>query len=913
MIRLPRAPPLTPTGESGTKEGRMATSLLATKLYTPPVRPGLVSRPGLVERLEGGLQRRLSLISAPAGFGKTTLLSEWAARTAAPVAWLSLDAEDSEPTRFWSYVIAALQTVHPAIGEASLTMLRSPQAPPIETVLTSLINEVAAISDSLALVLDDYHLVEATAIHDAVSFLLDHLPPQAHLVVATRSDPPLPLSRLRGRGQMTELRTADLRFTPEETAAFLNEAIGLALSAEDLRALETRTEGWAVGLQMVALSLQGQDAESTADFITTFSGSHRYVLDYLTDEVLLQQPESVRDFLLQTSILDRLTGPLCDAVTGEDNGQETLGQLEATNLFIVPLDAERRWYRYHHLFADLLHQRLSRTQPDLLPVLHLRASGWHEQSRLIPEAVRHALAAGDTDRAARLVGGNALAMMEHGELATLERWLGALAEGVVRTQPWLGIARAWILAFTGRLDEIEPLLRVVEEMMTSRERSAEGLHISGHVAAVRACVAGIRGEPLQAAQRAREALERLPEDDRLTRGWTAMALGIELSRSGDGAAADEAFSTAVTISRATGDSHVAVLALCNQGAAQVERGQLVRAADTLRGALRLAEEYAVRAGRQLPVRAYAQACLGVILCEWNEVEAGMSQLREAIALCERWGEPQLLTGVYRYLAGVLQSIGDVDGALGAIGRAKEAARGLPPWFAARAAPQEALIQLRRGDTAAASRWAASQKDAPGDYPDLSNYWFARLVKAQIDIARGRLDEALRSLGQVREVAESEGRKHSLVASLVLQAIALEAQGELDQALAALERALSLAEPEGYVRLFIEGGAPMTRLLHASAARGIAAGYVGRLLAAMAEERDQEPTRRPPPSSLIEPLTERELGILRLIDAGLSNREIAEELYLSINTVKHHTKSIYSKLGVRSRTQAASRARELGLL
>ncbi|MFQ5857463.1 MAG: LuxR C-terminal-related transcriptional regulator [Anaerolineae bacterium] len=884
----------------------MTAPLLTTKLYIPPARPELVSRPRLIERLNAGLHSKLTLISAPAGFGKTTLLSEWAAGCERPIAWASLDKDDNDPTRFWGYFVAALQTVRARTGEAALALLQSPHVPPIEAILTTLINEITDIPDCFVLVLDDYHVIEAQPIHAALSFLLDHMPPQMYLVIATRADPPLPLSRLRGRGQLTELRTADLRFTPDEAAAFLNQVMGLGLSSNDVTALDARTEGWIVGLKMAALAMRGRGTERIASFVAAFAGSHRYILDYLTDEVLLQQPESVQTFLLQTAILDRLTGPLCDAVTGQSDGQTMLERLEAANLFIVPLDDERRWYRYHHLFADLLRKRLSQTQPDLQPALHRRASEWYEKNGLIGEAVSYALDTGDVELVARLVGTNALAMMEHGELTTLERWLDALPDQVVRSQPWLSVAHAWMLAFTGQLDAVEPLLRDAEEAAVSWQQPAEEQHIRGHFAAVRACVAVVTGDKLQTAELAREALELLPADDLMTRGWAAMVLGLNLYQSGDIAAADQALSEAVKICRATGDSHVAVLALCNLGAVQMNKGQLIQAAHTFREALRLAEEYADRAGRRLPVSAYAHTYLGALLCQWNDLDAAMSHLREGIELSKQWGEPLRLGGAYLNLAEALQTIGDADGALDAIQKAEQVMTKLSPWCAARVASVEALIRLKQGDTAGASRWAASHENGLNDYFDVFDYWYGCLVKTRVDIAQGRLDEALETVTQVLKGAETAEGKDHVIGALALQAIALQAQGERDQALIALEQALTLAEPEGYVRIFVDEGAPMAALLRIAASRGIALDYVSELLAAFGEAA-------PPSTPLIEPLSERELEVLRLLAAGLSNREIGAELFLAVGTVKKHTSNIYGKMNVHKRTQAVARARELGLV
>ena len=883
--------------------------LLQTKLYIPPIRPELVSRPRLVECLKAGFDRKLTLISAPAGFGKTTLLSEWIAgsgpRTC--VAWLSLDEGDNDPVRFLTYFVAALQTVEAGIGDTVLAVLQSPQPPPIEPVLTALINEIAGRSDDLILVLDDYHLIDAQPIHDVLAFLLDHLPPQMHLVIATRADPPLPVSRLRGRRQLTELRTADLRFTPDEAAAFLNQVMGLGLSAKDVAVLETRTEGWIVGLQMAALAMQGRGTERIAHFVAAFAGGHRYILDYLTDEVLVQQPESVRTFLLQTAILDRLTGSLCDAVTGRASGQEMLERLDAANLFIIPLDDERRWYRYHHLFADLLRKRLSQTQPDLLPALHRRASEWYEQQGLIPAAASHALAAEDVERAARLVEGKALAMVFLGELTTLVGLLDALPDEVVSSRPWLCIAHAWALVFAGLLDAVELRLKGAETTLGTfgDARRAEGRHIAGHIAAIRAYVAALRGDMSCAAELTREALEQLPEEDLAMRGFSAGLLGTVLRWSGDLAAAAQALAGAIAITQAASDSYTAVEVLYDLAAVQLAQGQLHKTVATCRDALLLADEYAKRGGLQLPIAASGYYLMSQVLGEWNDLEGALRHARGGVELCEQWGWPEGLAFGYRRLARTLQAVGDADGAHEAIRKARQAASGLSPWFGAHMAAHQARLWLAQGNLTPASRWAQGSGLSADDelnYQYMGEY----SVLARVLIAQGRLDEASRLLARLLEMTQAAGAMSYVIETLVLQALALQAQGKDDQALTTLERALSFAEPEGYVRTFIDEGAPMAALLRTAASRGIALDYVSKLLAAFGEVAF-------PSVPLIEALSERELEVLRLLAAGLSNREIGAELFLAVGTVKKYTSNIYGKLDVHKRTQAVARAKELGLV
>ncbi len=932
----------------------MLPPLLTTKLYAPPIRAERVSRIRLLARLDDAViwGCRLVLVSAPAGFGKSTLLSEWAHRLdaqsvppslpAAParrdlqaeVAWVSLDERDNDLATFWSYVIAALGRVRAELGRGPIAMLRSTDPPPIETVLTGLINEIVETSERdgngshLILILDDYHTIEAQPVQDSVAFLLDHLPPHMHLVLASRSDPPLPLSQLRGRGQMVETRQADLRFAPDEAAAFLNNTMGLRLSAGQIDALEWRTEGWIVGLQMAALSMRGRGEAQIDRFVNSFAGSHRYVLDYLTDEVLERQPPDVQRFLLHTCILDRLTGSLCGALTGREDGAEMLERLEAGNLFLVPLDGERRWYRYHHLFAELLRSRLEEAQRDQMPVLHQRASEWYEAQGLIAEAVHHALVAGDVSRVARLVGGNALAMLEHGDLAIIKSWLEALPDAAVRDEPWLSIAQAWMWAFAGQSGAVEPLLQDAERLAAHRSALPERQHIHAHIAAVRTYLAVLRGETSSATELARQALELLPAADGMTRGWAAMVLGLNLYQGGDIAAAGQALADAAAIAQASGDSHVAVLSLCNLAAITIEVGELRRATGMLRDALRLGAGFSVRSGQLLPISAYTHVLFGELLYEQNDLASALDHLSKAIEISEQWGEPMRRIGAHTKLAELLQAMGQAEGALETLAKAEQLAHGYSPWVAARVAAAQALVSLRQGKLSIASRWADLHESAPADYFSVFERWSASLLKARVDIAQGRLASALAQLGKVHRDAAAAGMTHHVVEARTLQAVAYHAQENLEPALGALEDALCLAELEGYVRVFLDEGPPMGELLRAAAGQGIAPEYVAKLLAAFSEASDDGPRttddepsiaapqiaalgRAAPP--LIEPLTERELEVLRLLAAGLTNREIAETLYVSVNTCKSHLKNIYDKLDAHGRAHAVHRARELGIL
>jgi LuxR family maltose regulon positive regulatory protein len=606
-------------------KGAIFTPLLTTKLYGPPVGPRLVPRPHLIQYLEEGLRlgHRMTLVSAPAGFGKTTLLGDWLRQTDRPAAWLSLDEGDNDPTRFLAYLIAALQRIDPDVGQTAQAMLQAPRgASQPELLLTTLINDIVATAESFILVLDDYHVIESPPIHRAVSFLLDHLPPSEqgmHLVVATRADPPLPLARLRGRGQLTELHAIDLRFTPSEAEAYFNEAMALALSAEQVAALEQRTEGWIVGLQLAALALQGtlllQGQENIAGFVRAFSGSQRYVLDYLTEEVLNRQPQEIQAFLLQTAILDRLTGSLCDAVTQGTESQQVLEALDASNLFVMRLDEERCWYRYHRLFADLLRQRLRRKSPQLVPDLHVRASAWYEQQGLLTEAVRHLLGAGDFERAAHLVEQAAWPMLARGEMTTLLGWLEALPHGVERTRPQLGVLHAWALALTGQVDLVEPCLVGVDLQP-----------VAGEVAALRAYVADLVGDLVQALEFSQQALGLLPEENLLLRGIVALILGTGAYwAAGDPPAAIRALAEASTLGQASGNLHLDVTATCTLGHVQMMQGQFQRAVETFERAFHTATS-----GGRAPTLfiGLGHAGMAEVLYEWNDLAGAMHHARK---------------------------------------------------------------------------------------------------------------------------------------------------------------------------------------------------------------------------------------------------------------------------------------------
>jgi LuxR family maltose regulon positive regulatory protein len=853
--------------------------------------------------------------------------SEWR------IGWISLDEGDNDPARFFSYFIAAFRTLESGIGEASLASLQSSHPPPFESVLTLLINEITSIPQEFALVLDDYHVIKDQSIHDALAFLLDHLPPQMHLVVASRTDPPLPLARLRAQGQLTELRAADLRFTPDESVAFLEDAMRLTLSAGDIAALEERTEGWIAGLQLAALAMQGE--QDIPNFIKEFTGSHRYVLDYLTEEVMHKQPEDIQGFLLRTGILELLSGPVCDALTGGSDSQQKLESLERANLFVVPLDNQRRWYRYHHLFSKFLRECLQRTQPDLASDLHRRASEWYEHNGLVAEAVGHALAAADFERAARLVDQNAESMLRGGRLTTLLGWMDALPERTVRLRPRLYLFHAESLFLLGQYTAAEASLQKVEQAIgvdsAERGRSSEGsnkAHLSSRehaelrsmVTAIRASIASVHGDLPRTIALSHQALQGLPDEASIWRGNTLTQLGAAYALNGDVEKASRTFAEANRVNQSASNTYADQIVTWRSARLEMLQGRLHRAAETYQRALQQATDQATIG--QLPVTGYCHLDMGDLLREWNDLEAATQHLVRGIERVKQAGSATILLDGYVALARLQQAKGDAGGALNTTQEAQGLADKLPPRFGSRLAAYRARVWFAQGKLEAAARWAHERGLSVDDelsYPREVEH----LTLARVLIGQGRTEEALILLERLLNAAEAGERVNSVIEILVLQSLALQAQDTTLRALDALERSLALAEPGGYVRTFLDEGAPMAKLLtnirktysgdgKTSSSR-VRIDYVDRLLAAF--EQPPPLSQRTPPGIQppIEPLSERELEVLRLVSAGLKNREIAEELFVVVGTVKAHINSIYRKLGTNNRVQAVSRARELTLL
>ena len=905
--------------------------LLATKLRVPRLQRDFVPRLRLVEALEEGLARRLILVCGPAGFGKTALLADWVRRGGRPVAWLSLDAGDNDPARFWRHAVAAVDRVRPGIAERADPLLGPPAPPSFEGLVTALINELAAQpgDDELLLVLDDYHLIDTRQVHDSLLFLLEHLPSGLHLVLASRSDPPLPLARLRAGAQLAELRAGELRFTAEEAAALLREAVDADLPGTAVAALAARTEGWAAGLQLAALSLRGQP--DVAGFVAAFSGSHRYVLDYLTDEVLEGQTDRVREFLLETSVLERLSGPLCDAVTGRAGGQAMLEQVERANLFLVPLDEVRGWWRYHQLFADLLRARLKQQAPGRAAGLHHNAAAWCEEHGLADDAVRHALAAGDTTWAARLIERHFDETFWPGERATVQRWLAAVPAALAGSRPRLCLVRAILALAGGDAEGAGPPLDAAERAFTdatdepfepSAGQAASLLvNVPAGIALGRASLAHLRGDADGTAAFASQALAKTGEGESMLDSTARWLLAMAEWLGGRVAEAERAFAASITGWRAAGERYSAAYGCHHLGQVQRAQGRLDAAVGTYQQAL----EITAPPGRPaMPAAGIAFVGMGEVAYQRNELEAAVRQISEGIERCRQLTYTQPLATGLAVLAWIRQTRGDAAGAREAIGEAGRAAPGPDVTSLLNPVPaQRARLLLAQGEVVAAARWVEERGLGPDDEPGYlrePEY----LVLARVLIAQDRPAQALALLGRLHTAADAQGRTGSVIEIAALQALALAATGEEDAAVDALAGALMLACPQGYVRVFADGGRPMSALLarliaaqqaDQAAARGVPLGCLAQVLRAFDGKDAGRGAGREAAAAvpgLAEQLTARELEILVLLAAGTPNPRIAEQLVITVDTVKKHVSHLLAKLGAANRTEAVARARQLGL-
>ena len=925
----------------------MNTSLLNTKFHIPLVRSNMVSRRRLVDQLNAGLDRKLTLISAPAGFGKSTLVREWIAylvnavnteeKRVCKIAWLSLDESDNEYKRFLTYFVAAQQSAETwkdsdsAIANEAFAQLATPQPVPAEQILTPLLNRIDTLSNRIIFVLDDYHFIEDNAIHATLQFLIEHMPANLHLVIATREDPPLPLARLRARNDLTELRAADLRFRVAEVEQFMNATMHLELPDDDITALERRTEGWIGGLQLAGVSLQGADDVSAA--IASFAGSHRHVTDYLLDEVLYRQSRPTQTFLLQTSILTEMTGSLCDAVTRRDDSQQMLEILEQANLFIVPLDDERRWYRYHHLFGDLLRQKLQSAHPERIPSLNLQASEWFEREDRAPDAIRHALAAEAYERAAELAE---MAWPEWNagtRSITWLGWLNALPEEFVQARPVLSVACAFACLNAGKLEEAEARLIGAErwleppytpgkqprsaptEMVVTDEEQFQALP-AWH-ATVRAYHAQAIGDVRGVERYVTQSLDLLPADDHYNRAAVNGLLGLAYWTNGDVEKAYTIFT--ISVFRNIRDRINGTFVVADM---EMTLGRLRDAIDTCEESLRLAATYE----DPFPLGTEdVYSKISELHCEQGDLTASSQDLESARKLGEK---VELRDWRHRWCiasARLSQSIGDLDKALSFLDEAERVfvRTPVPP---VRPIPAlRARVWLLQGRLADAQRWAAERDLSASDdlcyMSEFEHMILARiLTDPHIDQKEDSLCKAMGLLDRLLQAAEKGGRIRCVIEILILQALAFNAQKDQTSALKILERAFDTAEPEGYFRIFVDEGPRMARLVYEAANQGIVPEYARRLLAAFAvddrlleADKHQQSSASENQQKLPEPLSNRELEVLRLIGEGLSNEEVGEKLFVSFHTVKAHTRTIYAKLDVHSRTEALAKARAFGIL
>jgi LuxR family transcriptional regulator, maltose regulon positive regulatory protein len=885
--------------------------LLSTKFYVPSVRPNQIIRPRLDDLLNEGLEKTLILVSAPAGYGKSTLVSRWLKETGIPSAWLSLDAGDNDPVRFLRYLITALQPVAPGIGDNLPDLPQAARPAQFENILNLMTNELASNADQFVLVLDDFHLVNSEAVINIVFYLIEHLPYHKHLALLTRIDPSLPLSRLRVRNQLVDIRADQLRFTRDEIAAFLNDMMGLKLSAEDLSAIEARTEGWIAGLQLAALSMQ--TSRDVHGFVSAFTGSHHYVVDYLVEEVLRLQPKKVSDFLLQTSILDHMCGPLCEFVIeagaeGAADGQAMLETLEKMNLFVIPLDNERRWYRYHHLFADVLRKRLEQQPPRLLSELHQHASIWYEQNGLVAEAINHSLAGGDHDRAIRLIAQNGPILLIGGELNALSNWIKAI-ESHSRTHPMILIIKAWLFILTGHHERSEEMLQTAEKLIPSSELNNEISWMQGAITTGRSYRSFMIGDMNLTATYARQAVECLTDADltsRSIRGIAISLLGEASLMNGELEEARQACEEAKRISQAAGDTHVVIIINSALGRIFIEQGLLHQAAEIFEETLQIATR---PDGKMLVSAGETYVEFSQVSYEWNDLEKATEQVNSCLAICRQWGQETFEATGFVMMARLEWLRGNMKATLKNMNVAEKMTKEHKFAFkyALRVKYGLVCLWLAQGNLEQASRIVQENGiTAKDDIPYLREMEYLALLR--LLVAREDYENSLVLSQRLLQKAEAGQRTGRLIETLVLQALIFQGAGDPDRALATLQKALALARPEGYVRTFLDEGEPMVRLLHLARSRQIETAYVTDLLSATPEAAGH--VQSPAPQN--EPLTAREIEVLKLIEAGYSNQEIAGKLFISFTTVKRHISNIYTKLDARNRTQAVAVAKELKL-
>ncbi len=887
-------------------------SLLTTKLFVPAVRTKQVDRPRLIDKLKGGLDKALILISAPPGYGKTTLLSTWAASCGQPVAWLNLDQGDNDPIRFWRYIDAALQKLNHRVGDRIRPALYSMQPPVLQQIVIGFVNDIVASGRTFVLVLEDYHVIVNAEVHNGINFLLDNAPPNLRVIVTTRSDPPLHLALRRARGQVTEIRATDLRLSTEEATVFLNQIMQLGLAAEDIRVLERRTEGWIAGLHMAALSLR--DEIDRHSFVSAFSGDDRHVADYLFDEVFQRQSTQIRDFLIRTSILERLNASLCDAVAERQDSQAILNTLERANVFLIPLDHTRCWYRYHHLFRSLLRRQLQQGNPDIIPKLHRRAGVWYEENHLVAEAIEHALKAHDYDQAATSIS-QVLAdsLWKSGEAITILRWLESLPEELLSSRPDLCAFHALTLFLTGELKGAEARLQIADQILDS-EPILDQHHRAeqkGMLAAVRTYIAFFQGDAAGIMQFARQALDLLPSESTMWRDSVAINLGDAYNIAGDLSGAQKMYSEVLGASQSSGNIFLGLLAGAKLAVSYKDQGQLRNAEEICR---RLIQFATTREKPSLEIAGKLFGIWGEILCEWNELERAEAHIRKAVELCEREGNVATVGLSYLYLLRVLWAKHDLAAVEQTLFKLDELARSsnVPMWIPEALVAWKSWLWLRQGNLEAAEQILRTHGISPQSTPGYRQEG-AYLSLARLLIAQGRPGETDCFLPQLYSQAESRGQIGLMIVCLCLSALAGARQGLKGKAVDFLEKALAFAEPEGYVQVFLEEGPPMARLLHEVATRGVTSWYAGKLITAFSGHIPQLDKHGALVNQLVQPLSAREIEVLKYMAEGKSNAEIASHLYLSPNTLRAHSHHIFGKLDVHNRLQAVNKAKELGLI
>ncbi len=891
--------------------------ILSTKLSIPPLRSRLVQRSRLIQKLNHGLECGLVLVSAPAGYGKSTLLSAWLSQVEFDAVWVSLDDKDNDLFRFLTYLSAALRLIDPGFDQIYESSPVTSQPPELEAILTPLINHIAVVSKPFLVILDDYHLIQDQAVHQTVGYLLDHRPEPLHLVIATRADPPLPLARLRARSEMLELRMTDLRFTTQEAADFLDHTMGLKVSLEDVGRITQRTEGWIAGLQMAALSMQ--NASDVSSFITAFTGSHHYIFDYLLEEILGQQSPEIHRFLLHTSILDLLTAPLCDFLLESEadftltrSSSVILEELDHANLFIIPLDHEQRWYRYHPLFAELLRGYLQKNDPAHVPILHAQASTWYEEHGMISDAIRHSFAVNDWERIVRLVSANVFALLEQNELTTVARQLDYFTDEKSSARPWLLIGRAWLAAYTGQLSSVEPILKLIEAEIDNLKSEVELQTLGGHIAAIRAYTNWIGDRRDIAASAAQVALDWLPADERLIRCQAATLLGLTLP---DFSQRTQAFELALAYARECPVSHVTIFAHGCWAWYLAMQGNLHEAHAACLEAIRLSKSSSSHLS--LPTLSHVYTTLSAVLLEWNDLEGALHYSKEAVDLARRWEQADALHFALDNYGYALFASGNVDGAFDILRQAWQVARRTSPWFEQITLSQEIEWHLTLGNLDAALQCL---RLAQVDIDETANITFTAfksmlmpLSLVQIFLAQKQYAKARALSTRLSEDTVISTIGHYRIRLLIWQALANCGLRQEALALASLKEALALAASGGYLRVFVVEGSRMIPLLRLARTAGIMPDYVNQLLAACEQSAKSQPSQPVTTPGLVEPLSARELDVLKLLAQGCTDKKIAETLIIARETVHKHLKNIYGKLDVHSRTEAIVSARKIGLL